>query len=138
VKSILKSGQTLQGLDSRDRNRLSKSDHIKGQKVEGRKHVRVFLAAQKYSQKFKHAVDLQIYKGDSVLVAAVQTKDGRKIKWYEKPRWNSVTRACRAILDLSDVDELGRARILRDAIKAKNPSYDLMADVNIIAGKREG
>ena len=90
--------------------------------------MRVFLADLKYSQKFRCAVNLQIYADESLLIATVRTRDGRRIKWYESPRWNSVTRACRAILDLSNPADQERARILRDAIKAKNPDYDLLAD----------
>jgi hypothetical protein len=129
VKLVLTSGQSIKSLPPNDRDRLRHNDHIYGDRVEGREHVRVFLADQKYSRKFDRAVDLQIYAARSLLTAVVKTADGRTIQWYERPRWNSVTRACRAILCLSDSTHTERARILRDAIRAKNPGYDLLADL---------
>jgi hypothetical protein len=126
VKLVLSSGQTIASLPAKDRERLRQNDHVRGQRVEGREHVRVFLADPKYSRKFGCAVDLQIYADDSLLIATVKTSDGRNIMWYERPRWNSVTRACRAILDLSDPTHGERAQILRDAIRAKNRDYDLL------------
>jgi hypothetical protein len=127
VKLVLNSGQSIRPLPANERKRLGQNDHIKGGRVEGREHVKVFLADPKHSRKFDCAVDLQIYADDSLLIATVKTSDGKNIMWYERPRWNSVTRACRAILDLSDPTHRNRARILRDAIRAKNPDYDLLA-----------
>jgi hypothetical protein len=129
VKLVLTSGQTIKSLPPNDRDRLRRNDHIRGDRVEGREHVRVFLADPKYSRKFRRAVDLQVYAARSLLTAVVKTADGRRIQWYERPRWNSVTRACRAILSLSDGTHTKRARTLRDAIRARNPDYDLLADL---------
>jgi len=129
VKIVLSSGESLESLPTNDRKRLRQNDHVRGDRVEGREHVKVFLADRKYSRKFDRAVDLQIYADDSLLIAIVKTSDGKNIMWYERPRWNSVTRACRAILDLSDPTHAKRARILRDAIRAKNGDYDLLKDL---------
>jgi hypothetical protein len=129
VKRVLSSGQSIKLLPPNDRERLRHNDHIEHDCVEGREHVRVFLAGRKYSRKFEHAVDLQIYEVRSLLTAVVTTADGKTIRWYERPRWNSVTRACRAILCLSDTTHTKRAHILRDAIRARNPDYDLLADL---------
>lgn len=126
VKMVLSSGQSIESLPANDRKRLGQNDHIKGGRVEGREYVKVFLADSKYSRKFDHAIDLQIYADDSLLIATVRTSDGKKIMWRRRPRWNSVTRACRAILDLCDPADCKRARILRDAIRAKNRDYDLL------------
>jgi hypothetical protein len=56
-----------------------------------------------------HQCDTQIYTTESLLVAPVRTSDGKKIKWYQRLRSNSVTRACQAILHLSDETHRQRA-----------------------------
>lgn len=129
VKSILSSRQRVDSLNATDRKRVEKNEHVHGTKVEARDFVRVFLGQERYSRKFARAVDLEIYKQGSLLVKTVRTSDGRELKWYERPKWNSATRSCRAILDLSDAEQKRRARRLRDAIQEKNPSCDLFADL---------
>lgn len=129
VQLIVTSGQSIKSLSRKDEERLRHNDHINRGCVERREHVRVFLADPKYSRKFDCAVDLQIYATRSLLTSVVQTAEGKTIQWYQRPRWNSVTRPCRAILCLSDVSHTKRAHILRDAIRVKNPDYDLLADL---------
>jgi hypothetical protein len=129
VKLVLTSGQSIKSLPPNYRERVRHNDHVYGDRVEGREHVRVFLADQKYSRKFRRAVDLQVYANRSLLTAVIRTADGRKIQWYQSPRWNSVTRACRAVLCLAGKADTQRAHTLRDAIRARNPDFDLLADL---------
>jgi hypothetical protein len=56
------------------------------------------------------------------------------IEWELPPRWNSVTRTCRAVFDLSDPESRRRATIVRDKIKELNSGFDLLADVTQLTG----
>jgi hypothetical protein len=107
--------------------RAAKNAHTSDGHVEGRRLVRVFLGNPRHSARFDYAVDLGIYQSDSLLRNAVRTKSGEKINWHEKPHWNSVTRACRAILNLEIPEQRKRANLIRDAIRRKNPGFDLLA-----------
>jgi hypothetical protein len=56
----------------------------------------------------------------------VRTADGKHVRWKESPRWNSVTRSCRAILDSGDIHDRVRASYLADHIAEKNEGFDLI------------
>jgi hypothetical protein len=47
--------------------------------------------------------------------------------WNTPPRWNSVTRSCRAVWNLEISEERQRANLVRNAIRQKNPDFDLLA-----------
>jgi len=128
VAAILETGENLKTIsNAADRKRLTSNAHVQGDRVEGRPRVRVFLGEKNSSKKFNRAVDLGIYEERSLLRQTVRAADGRSIEWESSPKWNSVTRACRAILDLGDREHLVRAKILQKAIKTANPDYDLLA-----------
>ncbi|SRR6266571_132041 len=127
VEQILESGESIAKLPKGSRERARHNAHVQGELVEGRKSVRVFLAHPKYSAKFDLAVDLGIDRADSLLRKTVYTADGKKIVWNSKPHWGSVTRTCRAILDLSIPENKNRAELLRRSIKRLNPNFDLLA-----------
>ncbi len=127
VEQILESGESIAKLPREARERARHNAHVQGEHVERRKSVRVFLGHPEYSAKFDRAVDLGIYREDSLLRHTVYTADGKKIAWNSKPRWSSVIRTCRVILDLSIPENINRAELLRRAIKKLNPSFDLLA-----------
>lgn len=56
----------------------------------------------------------------------LRTADGKQICWKESPRWNSVTRSCRAILDLENKHDRVLANYLADRIAEKNEGFDLI------------
>lgn len=68
------------------------------------------------------------YRDGGLMQSIVRTKDGRKIRWNGPPRWNSVTRSCRAILDLDDQGDRSVATELAACIGIENKGYDLIAD----------
>lgn len=131
VKRVLKTNESLCNLPASDRKRLESNVHVHNGKVEPRERVRVFLGARRYSAKFDQAVDLGVYQEESLLQKILRSSDGRIVRWYERPRWNSVTRTCRAIIDLDNSEHRLRAEILRDAIQAENPSFDLLAGLDV-------
>jgi Nucleotide modification associated domain 3 len=121
LKTVLKNNKLI--------FRAAKNAHVVNGCVEKRDLVRVFLGDPKHSAKFDKAVDLEIYQTDSLLRRSVLTKDGKKINWHQRPHWNSVTRGCRAILDLEIPEQRRRAKMIRDAIRKKNPYFDLLAGI---------
>ena len=92
--------------------------------------VRVFLADRKHSMRFDRAVDLGVYNDGGLLRQTLRAKDGSKIEWERSPRWNSVTRTCRAVFDLADPESRSRASIVRDSVKRLNPGFDLFAGMS--------
>src|SRR5260221_4983808 len=76
------------------------------------------------------AVDLQVYHDGGLMQKIVRTVDGRSIKWYESPRWYSVTRACRAILYLIYSEDRKTAKMLERRIQIANPDYSLLAGLD--------
>jgi hypothetical protein len=129
VGHILATGQTLRALPRPDANRARQNAHTVGWNVERRRQVRVFIGDPNHSTQFERAVDLEIYRRGSLLATTVRDKAGRRIQWKRAPKWNSVTRACRAVLDLSEPDDFARAKLLGNAIKKRNPDFDLLAGV---------
>jgi hypothetical protein len=127
VEARLESGQDIDHLSATQTRRVLQNEHIKGKRVDRRPLTRIFLGDPAFSAKFDGATDLGIYSKHSLLRRTVRTADGRRIQWNERPRWNSATRACRAILDLEDAGELRRAKMIRDRIRESNPKFNLLA-----------
>jgi hypothetical protein len=76
---------------------------------------------------FDRAVDLEVYKDSGLMRSIVCTSDGRLINWRKSPRWYSVTRSCRAILDLNDTEDRKKAEMLEGRIRKMNPGFNLLA-----------
>src|SRR5438105_1538008 len=72
---------------------------VSGRRVESREFVGVFLGKRKHSARFDHGVDLGIYRNGGLLKKTIRTAQGQEVMWNPSPRWNSVTRTCRAVLD---------------------------------------
>jgi hypothetical protein len=127
VEYILKTNDVLKNAlhDKRLRQRASRNAHTINGKVESRKDVRVFLGNPRYSTRFDRAIDLGIYQDCGLLRKTMRTTHGEKINWYKSPRWNSVLRSCRAVLDTADP----LARILRDEVHEANPKFNLLKDL---------
>jgi hypothetical protein len=130
VEGVLEAGESVAHLPPVERRRALENAHMRGNRVERRESVRVFLGNLKYSARFRRAVDLGVYRDDSLLKRIVRARDGRPIRWHEPPRWNSVTRSCRPILDLSLKADLSTAAFLRDGIGSLNPGFDLLAGIH--------
>ena len=86
-----------------------------------------FSLVSKTLQRFAKAVDWEIYKTDGLFQRTVRTTDDKQVNWKRSPRWNSVTRSCRAVWDLSNPTERKRAHLIRNAIQERNPDFDLFA-----------
>jgi hypothetical protein len=87
---------------------------------------RVFIGFKEKSILFPNAVDLEIGKENGLFQKTVRTADGKKVNWNTRPRWNSVTRSCRAVWDLEIMEERRRANLVCDAIRHKNSDFDLL------------
>lgn len=129
IEEILEAGDSFQKAKFGNQKRARNNAHIVGGKVMKRQERidRVFIGFRKNSTLFHKAVDLEIGKDNGLFQKAIRTADGRKVNWNEPPRWNSVTRSCRAILNLEVPEERHRANLIRDAIHQKNPDFDLLA-----------
>jgi hypothetical protein len=129
IETILESGQGVAQLKSAQRQRALSNAHMVGARVDSRELVRVFLGDMRHSARFDFAVDFEVYQDHGLMQKVVRSSDGRSIEWKESPRWNSVTRSCRAILDLGDSDGRKRAKILEQRIHSRNPGYRLLAGI---------
>jgi len=130
VEFILKSGELITQLPTSVQRRVVDNEHMRGRRVESRTLVRVFIGNPKYSARFSLPVDLGIYRNDGLLRKTVRTADGQKVEWDRSPRWNSVTRTCRAVLDLSAATELRRAEIINRSVQVLNPKCDLLLGID--------
>ena len=127
VQHILSSREGIAHLPQADQRRVVQNGHMNGRRVESRNFVRVFLGKRKHSARFDHAVDLGIYRNDGLLKKTIRTAQGQEVMWNRSPRWNSVTRTCRAVLDLSVPKETQRAQLICSSISSANPEFDLLA-----------
>jgi hypothetical protein len=127
VQQVLESGKSLDELPRPLRERAQKNVHVEDGQVEATRGVRVFLGERKHSARFLKAVDLGIGRDDGLLRQTVTATDGRQIEWDRPPRWNSVTRSCRAILNLDERCDLTTAKKLAKCIARQNPEFDLLA-----------
>lgn len=108
--------------------RARRNAHVRGGHVERRRGdgVRVFAGSRQYSCRFVVAVDWEVRRNGGLMQQVVRTKDGQEVQWNRSPRWNSVTRSCRAILDLDKPDDRKAAKILARHIRRLNKGFDLL------------
>jgi len=129
IEEILEAGDSIAKAKFENRERTKNNAHIVGNRVvkDSGRIDRVFLGLKGNSTLFPKAVDLEIGKEDGLFQKAVRTSDGKKVNWNVSPRWNSVTRSCRAVWNLGILEERQRANRVCDAIRQKNPDFDLLA-----------
>lgn len=128
VESVLESGQKMEVLPPDICQRAGRNAHVYEGQVKPTEGERVFVGScnRHYSGPFAKAVDLEVYRDGGLMHRVVRTKDGRQIRWEESPRWNSVTRPCRAILDLDVPRDRRDATFLAGCIRMKNEGFDLI------------
>ena len=124
VEEILREGQSFNEAKAANRRRARENAHFGGDTLE--EGNMVFIGDKKNSALFRFAVPLVTkLTTSSLLYRAFRTASGEKLPLAGK-HWSSYTRSCRSICDLETKDGLRRATILRDAIRAKNPDFDLL------------
>lgn len=128
IEEILEAGDSILKAKPNNQKRAENNAHIIGGKVikEPNRIDRVFIGSKKDSALFNKAVDMEIGKDHGLFQSTIRTANGAKINWNSSPRWNSVTRSCRAILNLEISPERHRASLIRDRILQKNPHFDLL------------
>lgn len=128
VEHILKNGERIGTLPSDARRRVAFNAHVVDGKVKERDGERVFVGSSdlRHSRRFAKAVDLEVYHDGGLMHRIVKTADGKQVRWRESPRWNSVTRSCRAILDLENRHDRVLASYLASRIRDKNKGFDLI------------
>jgi len=128
VEYVLKSGEKIDVLPPGIRQRAGRNAHVYEGQVKPEEGERVFVGScnRRYSGPFAKAVDLEVYRDGGLMHRVVRTKDGRQIQWKVPPFWNSVTRSCRAILDLADQRDRSVAMFLASRIGMKNKGFDLI------------
>jgi hypothetical protein len=83
----------------------------------------------RHSRRFATPVDWEVYCDDGLMHRVVRTASDDQVRCKESPRWNSVTRSCRAILDLDDKEDRGVGSFLASRIGEKNEGFDLIPGV---------
>jgi len=128
VEHIFKNGERtdIDTLPVDIRQRASRNAHVHEGQVKQREGERVFVGSLSHSRRFEKAIDWEVYRDGGLMQRVVKTKDGEKIQWKESPLWNSVTRPCRAILDLDDQRDRTVAIDLATCIGIKNDGFDLI------------
>ena len=128
AERVLKGGERIDTLPPDIRQRVSFNEHVYEGKIKERQGERVFVGESdlRHSRRFEAAVDWEVYCDRGLMQRVLRTADGKQIRWKESPRWNSVTRSCRAILDLEDKHDRVRANYLADHIAKKNEGFDLI------------
>jgi len=127
---ILKGGERIDTLPPDVRQRVGFNAHVYEGRTKERDGERVFVGENdlRHSRRFAAAVDWEVYCDGALMQRVLRTADGKQIRWKESPRWNSVTRSCRAILDLGDKRDRVRASYLADHIAKKNEGFDLIGE----------
>jgi len=128
AEHILKGGERIDTLPSHIRQRVAFNAHVVEGRVKDREGERVFVGESdlRHSRRFATAVDWEVYRDGGLIHRVVRTTDGKKVRWKESPRWNSVTRSCRAILDPEDKHDRVLASYLAERIAEKNEGFDLI------------
>jgi hypothetical protein len=128
VEKFFKAGATLDSMPPDIGRRVQQNAHVQNGRVRPRKGEMVFVANQdpRLSRRFAQAVDLEVGCDGGLMHRIVKTSDGRSVSWNGKPRWYSVTRACRAILDLNEDADLRTANFLAEHIDSKNKGFQLL------------
>jgi hypothetical protein len=129
VAQILKGGEGIDRLPRPVQHRVKHNAHVGGRRVESRPLVRVFVGDPRRSARFRRAVDLGVYRADSLLLKTLRDSKGRRLRWKGAPRWSSALRGCRAVLDLDQPEHRDRARLLQQCIRRANPDFSLLAEM---------
>jgi len=125
VEEVLREGQNFKEAKAWNRRRAKANAHFEGDSL-GIGHM-VFIGAKESSALLTFAVPLVTkLTTRSLLYRAIRTAAGEKLPLTGK-HWSSFTRSCRPICDLATPDGQRRAMILRDAIQAKNSTFDLLS-----------
>ncbi|MBI4658209.1 MAG: hypothetical protein HY735_05055 [Verrucomicrobia bacterium] len=129
IEEILEAGDPVSKAKAANRDRARLNAHVShGHVVSKPKRVdRLFIGFTRFSALFEKAVDFGIGRTDSLFQRTIYTAGGQAINWRTPPRWNSVVRSCRAVWDLNDPAGRRRVRTVREAIRRKNPQFDLLA-----------
>ena len=119
---------SLSALTDDVRQRAEYNSHVRNGRVSDAKGERVFVGCtdHRHSRRFTHAIDWEVYKDCGLMQHIVRTAKGEKIQWYKQPQWNSCTRTCRAILDLSQSNDRDLATFLARRIGEQNSGFDLI------------
>jgi hypothetical protein len=122
---ILKAGEQIVALPTDVRQRVSRNAHISGGRVKEREGERVFVASanNRHSRRFSLAIDWEIGRDGGLMQRVVRTSKGQQISWNI---WPSVTRSCRAILDLENPRDRDSAGLLSKRISEKNEGFELI------------
>ncbi|SRR6266404_1418948 len=124
---IVRGGEQLTVLPHEIRQRAARNAHVANGRVREPQTERVFIGNLQHSRRFARAVDLEVGRDNGLMQRIVKTSKGHRIRWNEQPRWNSVTRSCRAILDLNNQADHKTAEFLAGRIQENNGGFDLIA-----------
>ena len=127
VDEILCGGMSHRDAKPENQTRASYNAHFVTEKLPEKDLV--FIGTKAHSLLYEYAVPFVTggFGESSLLYQAVRMSNGDRIS-LDNPRWVIPVRSCRAICDLSLDDDLERATLLRDAIKAKNEGFDLLGN----------
>jgi Nucleotide modification associated domain 3 len=128
VDRFYEAGTKLDSIPTDIRRRVEQNAHVRDGRVGSRTGEVVFVADQdpRRSRRFTRAIDLGVGDDRSLMHRIVKTSDGRNVSWNGKPRWYSVTRACRAILDVEKKADFETATLLARHIKNENEGFQLI------------
>lgn len=126
IDEALWPGQRPSDARSPNRQRAAYNAHFNGNNAPLETGNVVFIGDIDHSAFFDFAVSLvtQLDRS-SLLYQTFRTASGNPLP-LNGTHWSSYTRSCRAICDITDRDGRSRARILRDAIGARN-NIDILA-----------
>lgn len=124
IDAVLRGGDAVALLPDPLRERASKNAHIEGDERLRPDHY-VFIGDVQHSCCFRRAVELGVTRSDGLLYQAITTAAGIPLSLGGPPAWQSSLRSCRPVWDLDRSGDLERARLVRDAISAKN-EFDLL------------
>ncbi len=124
---IVRGGEQLSILPNEIRLRAAHNAHVANGRVREPQTERIFIGNSRHSRRFSRAVDLEVGRDNGLMHRIVKTSKGQRVRWNEAPRWYSVTRSCRAILDLNEESDHSAARFLAHRIREENDNFDLIA-----------
>jgi hypothetical protein len=126
VEYALKSSEQIQALAPSIRDRALLNAHVEDGRIKKGDVVFVGSPNLRHSRRFERAVDWEVYRDGGLMQRVVSTAKGEEIQWHKQPKWNSVTRACRAILDLDKKNDRHLAELLARRIEKHNPEFALI------------
>lgn len=114
VRIVLEAGTLLSTLPPEEATRAASNAHVVGGRVDPDAMTRIFLADRAASGRFQKAVDLEIGLDGGLMHRVFRTAGGELVRWKESPKWSSVFRSCRAVLDTTNPSD----RVRLDDLKA--------------------